>query len=211
MHQFPIVLIPRSLQQVSSALPPIPAFIEPLPQQPGREPEKVNATVIAVEATAASIPSVAIASQQGGTVPGLLLFLAAAGAIATQAWRQITTYPQRQREHKRQVATCSAYEWKKRQHEEEVKAAQSPQRVAEFRYKLLLQVLSQTMSHDGSGSMACSGLSERRFGNYLNKYFPNKIQTGLKVQNPNYDEHKENCCCSCCPQYPSPGCFTRKS
>ena len=41
----------------------------------------MNATVIAVEATAATVPSAAIASQ-GGTTPGLLLFLVAAGAIA---------------------------------------------------------------------------------------------------------------------------------
>ncbi|MHC5935277.1 hypothetical protein [Nostoc sp.] len=45
------------------------------------------------------MPSVAIASQ-GGTVPGLLLFLAAAGAIA----HQITTYPQRKHKHDDKVA-----------------------------------------------------------------------------------------------------------
>lgn len=81
MSQFPIVLIPPAIQQVRLAQPPVPSFIEPLPQQPGREPEKVNTTIIAVEATAATVPSVAIASQ-GGTAPGLLLFLVAVGAIA---------------------------------------------------------------------------------------------------------------------------------
>ena len=44
MHQFPIVLIPPAIQQARSAEPPTPTFTEPLPQQPGREPEKVNAS-----------------------------------------------------------------------------------------------------------------------------------------------------------------------
>lgn len=82
MSQYPIILIPGEIERVKSALPPVPAFTEPLPQQPGVEPEKLNTTVIVVEATVATVPSVTIASQ-GGTVPGLL-FLAAAGAIATQ-------------------------------------------------------------------------------------------------------------------------------
>ncbi len=47
----------------------------------GPEPDKIDVTIITVEATAAIVPSVAIASQ-GGTVPGLLLFLVAAGEIA---------------------------------------------------------------------------------------------------------------------------------
>lgn len=81
MSQYPIILIPPAIQQAQSAQPAVPKFTEPLPQQPGQEPEKVNATIIAVEATAATVPSVAIASQ-GGTAPGLLLFLVAVGAIA---------------------------------------------------------------------------------------------------------------------------------
>jgi hypothetical protein len=84
MSHYPIILIPGEIERVKSVLPPKPIFTEPLPQQPGAEPEKLNTTVIAVEATVATVPSIAIASQ-GGTVPGLLLFLAAAGAIATQA------------------------------------------------------------------------------------------------------------------------------
>ena len=190
MSQYPIILIPPSIQEVKSAQPSVPTFIEPLPQQPGRKPEKVNATVIAVEATAATVPSVAIASQ-GGTVPGLLLFLVAAGAIAAQLWQQITTYPQRKREHDRQIASypkkLEAYNRKKRQHEEKVKAARSPERVTEFRYKLLLDVLSQTVPNNGTNSRAKPGWSEAEFGNRLRRSFPGKIHTGLTLNIPGYD------------------------
>ncbi|MBN3898339.1 MAG: hypothetical protein HWQ41_24615 [Nostoc sp. NOS(2021)] len=193
MSQYPIILIPGEIEKVKSAQPPKPIFIftEPLPQQPGAEPQKLNTTVIAVEATVATVPSVAIASQSG-TVSGLLLFLVTAGAIAAQAWHQITTYPQRKQKHDREVVTypkkVEIYEKKKRQHYEEVKATQSPERVAEFRYKLLLQVLNQTVPQDGNGSTALTGRREEQFGNCLKRYFPDKIQTQLKVQNPRYSE-----------------------
>lgn len=190
MHQFPIILIPPAIQQARSAQPPAPTFTEPLPQQPGPEPEKANATIIAVEATAVTVPSAAIASQ-GGTVPGLLLFLVAAAAIAAQVWRQITTYPQRKREHDRQVAAyprkLEAYNRKKHQHEKEVKAARSPERVAEFQYKLVLDVLRRTIPHNGTSSRAQRGWSEAEFGNHLRRYFPGKIHTGLTLIIPGYE------------------------
>ncbi|NDJ25698.1 hypothetical protein GS682_29720 [Nostoc sp. B(2019)] len=190
MSQYPIILIPGEIQRVKSAKPPEPIFTEPLPQQPGVEPQKLNTTVIAVEATVATVPSVAIVSQ-GGTVPGFLLFLAAAGAIAGHAWHQITTYPQRKQKHDREVVTypkkVEIYEKKKRQHYEEVKATQSPERVAEFRYKLLLEVLSQTVPHDGNGSGARRGQAETLFGNHLNRYFPGKIHKGLTLKIPDFE------------------------
>ena len=95
MSHYPIILIPSQIQRTRSELPPKPPFpVLSEPQQPGAEPKKINNTVIGVEAAAVTIPSIAIASQ-GATVPGLLLFLAGAGAIAAQVWRQITTYPKR--------------------------------------------------------------------------------------------------------------------
>ena len=187
MHQFPIILIPPVIQEVKSAQPPIPTFTEPLPQQPGRKPEKVNTTIIAVEATAATVPSVAIVSQ-GGTVPGLLLFLVAAGAIAAQLWQQIITYPQRKREHDRQIAAypkkLEAYNRKKSQHEAEVRATRSLERIAEFQYKLLLNVLRQTVPNDGTSSRAQRGWSEAKFSNHLRQYFPGKIHRGLTLKIP---------------------------
>ena len=42
MSQYPIILIPGGIQRAKSAQPPVPAFTEPLPQQPGVEPQKVD-------------------------------------------------------------------------------------------------------------------------------------------------------------------------
>lgn len=190
MGHYPIILIPPQIQRVNSELPPKPVFSESRPQEPGEEPKKVKATVIAVEATAVTIPSIAMTSQ-GATAPGLLLLLAGAGAIAAQAWRQITTYPKRKQKYRREVAVyrenLQEYDRKKSLHEKKVRASQSPERVAEFQYKLVLDILSRTVSCDGNGSNARRGSSEARFGKYLRQYFPELIHTGLTLKIPNFD------------------------
>ncbi len=140
MSHFPIVLIPPAIQQAKSARPPIFTYPESPPQQPGAKPQKITPLLIAVEVALAIIISATITSG-GVTGLGFLLFLAAAGAIAFQVWQQIETYPQRKRDHQREVNDYAKkledYNYKKRQYEEKNKTSQSPERVAEFRYRLL--------------------------------------------------------------------------
>ena len=190
MSCFPIVLIPSEIERTKLARPPLPSFSERLPQQPGDEPKKVNTTIVAVQATTVTVPSIAITSQ-GATVPGIMIFLAGIGAIATRTWRQIATYTRRKQKYARQVVDYSErlqeYDQKKRQHEEEVRSVSSPKRVAEFRYKLLLQVLRQTIAHDGDNSKARRGWSEAQFSNHLKRYFSGKIHERLTLNIPNYD------------------------
>ncbi|MHC5862632.1 hypothetical protein [Nostoc sp.] len=189
MSHYPIILIPGGIQRVKSALPPVPAFTEPLPQQPGSKPQKVNNTLIAVE-TAIAIPAIPVVSQWT-SLPGWLLLLVAAGAIAAQAWHQITTYPQRKQKHDGEVADyprkLERYKQEEQEHGKKVKAARSPERVAEFRYKLLLEVLSQTVPHDGNDSIATQGQAEALFGNHLSRYFSGKIHTRLTLKIPDFD------------------------
>jgi hypothetical protein len=188
MSQYPIILIPGEIERAKLALPPVPIPPDP-PQLPGTKPQKINNTLIAVE-TAVAIPTIPIVSQLT-SIPGWLLFLAVAGAIAGHVWDQITTYPQHKQKHDHEVESypkkLKDYEIKKHQHQEEVKASQSPERVAEFRYKLLLQILSQTVPHDGSASGARRGEAEALFGNHLSRYFPGKIHKGLTLKIPDFD------------------------
>lgn len=188
MSQYPIILIPGGIERTKSALPPVPIPPDP-PRHPGTKPQKVNNTLIIVE-TAVAIPTIPVVSQLT-SIPGWLLFLVAAGAIAGHVWDQITTYPQRKQKHDHEVESypkkLKDYEIKKHQHQEEVKASQSPERVAEFRYKVLLQILSQTVPHDGNGSGARRGEAEALFGNYLSRYFSGKIHKGLTLKIPDFD------------------------
>ncbi len=188
MSHFPVILIPSSIQQAKSAHPPIPTFPESPPQQPGTKPQKLNYPLIAVEVALAIIISAAITSSSAGL--GFLSFIAAAGAIAFQAWQQIKTYPRRKLDHQREVSNypekLEDYDRKKRQHEEENKAAQSSERIAEFQYQLLRDILSQTSPHDGNRSIAPKGKAEDKFGDCLRQYFPGKIHSGLTLNIPDY-------------------------
>lgn len=188
MSDFPIILIPSSIQQAKLAHPPIPTFTESPPQQPGAKPQKINYPLVATEAALSVIFSAAVSSGSAGL--GFLSFVAAACAIAFQTRQQIKTYPQRKRDHQREVNDHSKnlenYERKKRQHEQENRASQSPERVAEFQYKLLRDVLSRTSPHDSDRSVATRGWSEARFGDHLRQYFPGKIHSGLILNIPDY-------------------------
>ena len=191
MSHYPIVLIPSQIQRVKSELPPKPPFpVLSQPQQPGEEPKKINNTVIGIEAVAVTIPSIAMTSQ-GATAPGLLLFLAGAGAIAAQAWRQITTYPKRKQKHRRKIAVYRGQleenDRIKSNYEEEVKASQTPQRVIKFQYNLLLDILRRTVTYNSNGSIARRGASEAMFGEYLGQYFPDLVHAGVTLKIPNFD------------------------
>ena len=83
MSYFPIILIPSSIQQAKSALPPQEIFTYWLPQQLGEKPQKINNPLIAVEVALTIIISAAITSN-GGAGWECLSFVAAC-AIAFQA------------------------------------------------------------------------------------------------------------------------------
>lgn len=188
MSDFPVILIPSSIQQAKSARPPIPTFTESRPPQPGAKPQKLKYTLIAVEVALAVIISAAISSGSAGL--GFLSFLAATGAIAFQTWQQIETYPQRKLDHQREVndypKKLENYNQRKRQHEEKNRASQTPERIAEFRYNLLRDALSHTSPHDGDRSIAPKGKEEAKFGDRLKQYFPGKIHSGLTLNIPDY-------------------------
>ena len=130
-------------------------------------------------------------SYGSGAGWGFLSFIATACAIAFQAWQQIETYPQRKRDHQREAGAypkkLEDYDRKKRQHEEENRASRNPERVSEFQYKLLRDILSWTSRHDGDRSVAKRGRSEANFGDYLKRYFPGKIHSGLTLKIWNFD------------------------
>ncbi len=184
MSEFPIILIPSNIEQVKSRLPTLPP--SPLvPSPPGREPEKVNTSVIAVESVSVTIPSVTLAAQEGYLIPAALFFLASLAAIAAQTWRQITTYPKRKKQHQQKFINYTKelkdYQKKKLKHEEEIKI-----KIADFQYKLLLEILTQTQAHDGINSKARRGWSEQKFLAKLAEYFPKMIYAGLTLNIPNY-------------------------
>lgn len=131
-----------------------------------------------------------ISARSFGVTLGILVLGTA--AIALYTWWQWQSYPKRHQHWQRQLQKYekqkAQYQQRKQQHQLQQEEAQKPERVAAYRQQLLQEVLRSTRSYDGTGSKHSSGSSERKFWKYLHQYFPDKIQTRLKVQNPNYDE-----------------------
>ena len=188
MSYFPIIRIPQKIKQVQSAMPPAVRFTETPPTQPGDEPSRQNITLIAVETTIAVIAAPII--SQATSIPGLLLFLIAAGAIAIQAWRQFDSYPKRLQQYRYQEKDyrikISEYEEKRHRHGEEQRIAQTPERIAEWQRNQVLGILAHTIPHDGDRSSAREGNAEGRFRSYLQQYFPDKTHVRLTLEIPDF-------------------------
>jgi hypothetical protein len=192
MAEYPIILIPDAIEKARLAQPPIPDPSNlPIPVYPGDAPKRINKTLIGVETAAVIVPSVAIAKIDGGGLAGMLFFLAGFSAIAAQTWRQLITFRKKKKKHQYKIAVYrqnkKEYERQKLLYYEQTQIAKSPQKIAEFRYKLLLNILSQTIPHDGNKSSAKKGTSEANFSAYLQRYFDSKIYTELTLNIPNFE------------------------
>jgi hypothetical protein len=80
MTQYPIILIPPQIERVKSAQPPAKPFAQSLPTRPGAQPQKLNFTLIGIEA-AVAVPLAAIIARIT-SIPVPLIFLLTVGAIA---------------------------------------------------------------------------------------------------------------------------------
>jgi len=186
MSCYPIILIPSQIQRIKSEFPPFEPFNEPMPRPLGEKPKKVNKAFLAVEVGVVTMSSIFLGNQ-GATVLGLTLFLIGAAGIIIQASRQIKSYSKREQKYRREVIIHHDFNKKKSLYEKKVKVSQSPEGISEFQQKRLLDTLGRTVSYDGL-SEAKKGASEINFKADLEHYFPDKIYTQLKVQNPSYSE-----------------------
>lgn len=187
MSQYPIIKIPQSIKNAQSAEPPEPPA--PVrPQEPGVPPRRIYYTLTLIETVFAVI--IAFIISQAASIPSWFTLMLAMGVITSHVWYQATTYPERKGKHNEEVANypkkLKDYQGELIKHSEEVKALKSPERLAEFRYKLLLETLGNTIPHDGDGGNAQENPRERIFRNQLKQYFSNKIYTKLTLSIPDF-------------------------
>lgn len=191
MSDFPIVLIPDAIQHTRMAQPPAsPPPSLAVPSHPGNPPQKVNKISIGIQSAIAIVLSFIIGNIASSNLIGTLLLMSGLCAIAFRTWQQFNNYSQRKKKYQEEIAVYKRKqednERKKRLHYEQDQAAKTPEKIAEFRYELLLNLLSQTISPDGQESSAPEGYSERYFCDYLVRFFPNNIYTKLTLNIPDF-------------------------
>jgi len=212
MNQYPVILIPERIQELKLALPPVPpAPIEPIrpgnppvrPQEPRPAPRSnMSIQIFLIVATLLSALFIYLTSQSWW-----LLFIPILFFISYQTrfyylrqeykrnlesyGRQLQIYNKRMQLHRQNLNSyplrLEQYRREQQLYEETVQVARTPERIAEYYFNCLLQLLRETKSHDGDNSDAPTGRREREFGKHLIHYFPGKIHTQLKVQNPRWE------------------------
>ena len=215
MTTFPIVLIPRSLEQARAAQPPTPIFsaIQPVSPVPLQEqplpptPKRFNRGVLLFN-FAVSVPlSLLIAQLTTIPVMGVLLILLA--GIGLYVGYKITSYPRQKSEYTRQIEQIEEsndreqrrydddiknhltrerqYEQARQEHDRQTAKILGSENVKQFQLALIRQEIQSTRSHDLEDSDAQIGFCEPLFGRYLVKYFSSsKIKTRLGLNINDY-------------------------
>ncbi len=78
------------------------------------------------------------------------------------------------------------YNRQKAEYNKQLKDLNSPENIAAYRKESLLNAVKATQSYDFRDSKAQEGYSEKRFNDYLKKYFGNKIHKNLAINIPNF-------------------------
>ncbi|AFY75333.1 hypothetical protein Syn7502_03486 [Synechococcus sp. PCC 7502] len=186
MNYYPIIIIPKPLQHIKTAMPKIPKFREKQPRSP-QIPQPIEIKLIFIESLAVIGISIGIGLVNLTIGIGVLVF--GFIVIAIQALILKNNFPTRLQKYEQEVraypSKLEAFNQLKLEYDQEVERLQSPEYILEFRQRLLLDTLKQTKPHDGTNSKARRGMSEAKFVKHLNRYFDTNIYERLTLNIPN--------------------------
>lgn len=191
MRNYPIILIPQSIQRAQSVNPPVPVFTETAPLKPSSPPEIYDRKVLIRWMTFGFVASLVLAFFNIWL--GITAITLSAFIVAYLAWSMNQSFPQRKRDYDDQVRKypklLQAYQQAKREYEQQVRNILTPENVASYQKLELLRILRQTKTHDRGNSKAQVGFSEAKFYAYLTHYFKDKVKRGLTLNIPNFKYH----------------------
>jgi hypothetical protein len=186
MTYYPIIIIPKPLQRLKSAIPQVPKFQEPQPRSP-KTPQSIEIKLIFLETF--TISGISLGLGLLNLLVGIGFLVLGFGAIAIQSLIFKSKYPDRLQQYEQDLKDyphkLETYDRLKTEHNEEVQRILSPENITEFRQRQLLDVLKQTKSHNGTNSKAKRGMSEAKFAKYLRRYFEENIHERLTLSIPN--------------------------
>lgn len=186
MTYYPIIIIPKPLQKLKSAMPQVPKFQEPQPRSP-KTPQPIEIKLIILETFA--ILGISLGLGFINSSVGISFLVLGFGAIAIQSLILKSNYPDRLQQYEQDLQDyphkLETYDRLKAEHDEEVQRLLSPENITEFRQRQLLDILKQTKPHNGTNSKAKRGISEAKFAKHLRRYFEDNIHERLTLTIPN--------------------------
>ncbi|WP_249065886.1 endonuclease domain-containing protein [Argonema antarcticum] len=188
MNKYPIILIPTPILQALDAVPMVWKFTEPKPIAPNNKPQPINLISFFSKAIPLIITFASISVIAKSIILTLHISIGGILIAAFNLWRQqnhyllkLNKYEQEVRDYNRQLAG-----WRERelQHKREMAESQKPEKLKQYRYQIIKDILLKTVPADGRSSSINSQWLESEFYNQLQQLFPKKIYNNLSIQNP---------------------------
>lgn len=185
MIQYPIILVPKSIQHVKTAQPPLPST--PQKPQPLIQPKPIAFDTIAIK----SLIIVGVSLITAVTFPPTIVFIIFMVSVTLQIVLIKLVYNARQQKYYNNIQEYQKrllhYENEMKAYRIEVSRTLKPENIETYRRKLLLDILRNTTSNREINNRAREGRFEKQFGKELCRCFGDKINTNLTLNIPNYE------------------------
>ena len=189
MNQYPIILIPTPILQGLEAVPLVWKFTEPKPLAPTNKPQPINLTSFFSKAIPLIIAFASISLIAGNIIVTVHISIGGILIAAFNLWQQQKHYLQKLNKYEQGVRDYNRHlaEWRERelQHKRQIAESQKPEKVKQYRYKIIQDILLKTVSADGRNTSIKSEWVDSEFYKHLQQLYPQKIYNNLTIQNPN--------------------------
>lgn len=194
MSSYPLILIPDAIALAKVVKPASVGFESASePRLTGEPPAKMNGVLVGVEIFAAIALTKLISLHPKGGLLSFVFFFLASSAIGFHIWRQIKSYPRRAKQYAESLQDYQRTITEQRQNliekEEEAQRVGSSEYLEEFRNKSVLDALNKTRRprlNKDLNSQETKTKPEKYFLKYLNKFFSNKIYSGISMNSRGY-------------------------
>jgi len=175
---FPIIITPNAIQQIKDMKVATEKFDMKIPNQPGLKPKDLDKNLIVFQIVALLALNIILILFL--KIQSFLFFLIVEFLATTIYYsRMIGLYNKgkKQYQQKVQIYEMEKKEYKryKNQHQFNIK------KKSFYKTNLILNILQKTETYNSKDSNHPKGYSEEGFLKYLQKYFPGKIHTNLKL------------------------------
>jgi hypothetical protein len=175
---YPIVKLPRKVQQAYAAAPQESLFDPPklVDAVAPKPPRRFHSEMLAVESTLLSVVC-GVIGFYGSWLPGVMLWLIGIALFAAQASRMDASYGQRWCNYREKTDRHLRQQWEAEFEKARWERLQTPDGIAQYRRQLISTLL---LASDAAGANLDPLPSiYQRFANTLSQYFPRQVYLEL--------------------------------